>query len=93
MRAISAALRNMAAAFDRLAPVMNAPAPAAAKVAGPRTGRKLNISPARRAELKLQGQYMGYMRNLKPRQKKRVKDIYASRGIRAAIAAAKRMSP
>ncbi len=29
--------------------------------------RKLTITPARRAQLKLQGQYLGYMRGLKPR--------------------------
>jgi hypothetical protein len=34
-----------------------------------RRGRKLRLSPARRANLKLQGQYMGYVRGLNARQK------------------------
>ena len=54
--------------------------------------RKLTITPARRAALKLQGQYMGYMRNLKPRQKAEVKAVKVKKGILAAIAAAKRMA-
>jgi hypothetical protein len=33
---------------------------------------------------------MGYMRGLKPRQKSKVKEVRAAKGIRAAIAAAKR---
>ena len=53
--------------------------------------RKLKLSPKRRAALKLQGSYMGYLRNLKPRQKAQVKAVRAKRGIRAAIAVAKRM--
>jgi hypothetical protein len=53
--------------------------------------RKLTLSPARRAALKLQGQYMGYMRKLKPRQKDQVKAIRAKKGIRAGIAAARKL--
>ena len=39
--------------------------------------------------LKLQGAYMGYMRQLKPAQKARVKAIKARRGFESAIRAAK----
>ena len=35
---------------------------------------------------------MGYMRNLKPREKSRIKEIRAAKGIRSAIVAAKRLS-
>lgn len=56
-----------------------------------RKKRALNLSPQRRAALKLQGQYMGYLRNLKPRQKARVKALRAEKGLRAAIAMARRM--
>ena len=45
----------------------------------------------RRAALKLQGQYMGYLRNLKPRQKAEVKAVKVKKGILAAIAAARRL--
>jgi hypothetical protein len=46
-----------------------------------------------RARLKLQGRYMGTLRGLKPRDRARVKKIRARKGVRAAIAAARRMSP
>jgi hypothetical protein len=52
----------------------------------------LKLSPKRRAALKLQGQYMGYIRNLKPRQKARVKALKAKKGYRPAIALAKRLA-
>lgn len=92
LRSISVALRQLAQAFDRLAPALTA-APAAATLdKGPRAGRKLTLTPARRVALKLQGQYMGYMRNLKPRQKSRIKEIRAAKGIRSAIVAARRLS-
>jgi len=53
--------------------------------------RKLRLSPARRRTLKLQGSYMGYMRQLKPKQKARVKAVKEKKGFPAAIAAARRM--
>ena len=56
-----------------------------------RSTRKLTLTPARRAALKLQGQYMGYLRNLKPRQKAEVKAVRETKGIGPAIAAAKRL--
>ena len=42
--------------------------------------------------LKLQGNYMGTMRRLKPRHRAKVKMIRAAKGIRAAIRAAERMA-
>jgi len=93
VRSIGAAFRQLADSLDRLASALAAaPLAAAPSSATPRTGRKLKITPARRAALKLQGQYMGYMRNLKPRQKAQVKSIKAAKGIRAAIATAKRLA-
>lgn len=47
--------------------------------------RKLKITPKRRAQLKLQGAYMGYMRQLGPRQKARVKAVKEQKGFEAAI--------
>jgi hypothetical protein len=52
----------------------------------------LNLSPARRAALKLQGRYMGYVRGLKPRQKAKVKAVRASKGFLAAIRLVKRLA-
>jgi hypothetical protein len=54
-----------------------------------RPARKLHLSPKRRAQLKLQGQYIGYMRNLKPKQKVEVKRLRERKGMRAAIGKAK----
>ena len=51
-----------------------------------RARRKLTLSPARRAALKLQGQYMGYIRNLTPKQKAQVKALKVKKGMRPAIA-------
>ncbi len=52
----------------------------------------MKLSPRRRAALKLQGQYMGYIRNLKPREKARVKALKRTKGFRAAIRLAKRLA-
>jgi hypothetical protein len=86
LRSIRTALRQLLRAFDRLAPALAA----AGTTKQPR--RRLQLTAARRAALKLQGQYMGYMRPLKPAQKAKVKKIRAAKGIRAAIAAAKRFA-
>ena len=58
--------------------------------AGP--SRKLNLSPARRRALKLQGRYLGYMRQLKPAQKARVRAAKQARGMHVAIALAKQLA-
>jgi hypothetical protein len=50
------------------------------------------LSPRRRAALKLQGQYIGHIRLLKPRQKAQVRAARASKGVASAIALAKRLS-
>jgi hypothetical protein len=86
LHAIQVALRQLQRSFDRLAPAL-----AARAAGGTPPRRKMQMTPARRAALKLQGQYMGYMRNLKPQQKAKVKKIRAVKGIRAAITAAKRL--
>ncbi len=43
------------------------------------------------ASLVLQGRYMGYMRQLKPRQKAQVRKIKEAKGVQAAIVKAKGM--
>jgi hypothetical protein len=88
---IQLSLSSIVTALKRLTPLLEAygaPAPAGAIT---RKGRKLKLSPQRRAVLKLQGQYMGYIRNLKPRQKARVKALKASKGFPAAIRMAKQL--
>ena len=54
--------------------------------------RTLRISPKRRAQLKLQGAYMGVMRQLKPAQKLRVKAVKEKRGFEAAIGVARKLA-
>jgi hypothetical protein len=55
--------------------------------------RRLKLSPKRRAQLKLHGRYLGHMRQLKPRQKARVRAVKQRKGYHAAIALAKRLAP
>jgi len=68
------------------------------RAAGGRAGRSgsprraVKITPARRAQLKLQGAYMGFMRQLGPRQKARVKALKEQKGFEAAIKVAKRLA-
>ena len=50
------------------------------------------LSAKQRAALKLQGRYMGYMRQLKPRQKTLVRQIREAKGVEAAIARARNLS-
>jgi DNA-binding transcriptional regulator YiaG len=50
-------------------------------------------SAARRAALKLQGRYMGYVRGLAPQKKAQVKALREAKGLHAAIALAKKLAP
>lgn len=68
IRAIRRSLLTIEKALGGLSPLLKA-ALATGPEASTRRERSLNLSPARRAALKLQRQYMGYLRRLKPRQK------------------------
>ena len=87
IRQIRRALSNVDRALQRLGPILLGAAIGKSNGAP----RKLNISPRRRAILKLQGAYMGYMRNLDQRKKTRVKALKESKGFRAAISLARRL--
>lgn len=50
------------------------------------------LSAKARASLVLQGRYMGFMRQLKPRQKAQVRKVKDAKGVRAAITRAKRLA-
>jgi hypothetical protein len=54
--------------------------------------RRLTLTPKRRATLKLQGAYMGYMRQLKPVQKAKVRAVKAKSGFLAAIKLGRRLA-
>jgi len=53
--------------------------------------RRPNLSPKQRAALKLQGRYMGFIRQLRPRQKAEVRKIREERGVLAAVQRAERL--
>ena len=54
--------------------------------------RRARLTPKARAALVLQGLYMGYMRQLKPKQKAQVRSLKVSRGVQAAIKRARRLA-
>jgi hypothetical protein len=89
--AIRRSLLSIERALGGLSPLLTA-ALGAGLEASPRRAPKRNLSPARRSALKLQGQYMGYVRRLKPRQKAEVKALKAAKGFPAAIRLAKRLA-
>ena len=57
-----------------------------------RQRRKIKITPARRKALQLHGKYMGYLRHLKPRAKAKVRELRLKKGLRAAIARARKLA-
>ncbi len=57
----------------------------------PRARSRRPLSAKARASLVLLGRYMGYMRQLKPRQKALVRKIKETKGVRAAIVKAKKL--
>ncbi len=57
----------------------------------PRAASRKPLSAKARASLRLQGRCMGYMRQLKPRQKAQVRRIKETKGVRMAIAKARRL--
>ncbi len=57
-----------------------------------KTVRTRKLTPQRRAALKLHGQYLGTVRPLSRAEKLKIKDIREKSGVKAAIAAAKRMA-
>jgi hypothetical protein len=89
--AIRKSLLSIEKALRSLSPLLTA-APAAGRKGSSRRARTLTLSPARRAALKIQGQYMGHLRVLKARQKARVKTLRAAKGVRAAIRLAQRLT-
>jgi hypothetical protein len=84
-------LKAMDRSLRRLGPKLRKVVESPAKSATGRVGRKLKLSTKRRAQLKLQGQYIGYLRNLKPKQKAEVKRLRERRGMEIATARARKL--
>ncbi len=80
------ALRALDRALSRVAPVLTAGTTRNGPV------RRSRFSSRARASLILQGRYIGYLRQLKPRQKTQVRRIREAKGVRAAIAIARYLS-
>jgi hypothetical protein len=94
LRAIERAFAELERSLAHLSTRVRVVASAAAKKTQPVLSkrRQLKLTPKRRAQLKLQGAYMGYTRQLGPRQKARVKAVKEKKGFEAAIRAAKRLA-
>ncbi len=90
LRTIGRSLESIVGALGRLGPALKALERSPGQPAARRPRRK--PSPKRLAALRLQGQYMGHMRNLGPRQKARVKALRTAKGIDAAIRLAKQLA-
>jgi len=92
IRTIKTSFNKLARSFGRIAPLLSIAGTPGVKDGKPSSRRKPRLSEAQRRALKLQGKYMGTMRGLSPAQRSRVKKIRSQRGIRVAIAAARKLS-
>ena len=94
LRAIERAFADIAALAEALTERVRVAERGVGRSANARAkpGRKLTITPKRRAQLKLQGAYLGAMRPLKPAQRMRVKAVRERRGVEAAIRVAKKLA-
>jgi len=92
VQSIRSSLRRLDRALAGLTAVVQEAGRSRPPAADARAPRKLRLSPARRRELRLQGRYLGYMRQLRPGQKARVRATKAARGMIAAIAQAKKLA-
>lgn len=82
LTAARSSLRSLHKLLDRFAAKARRLELAAATNGSPARAprRKITITAQRRDQLKLQGQYMGYMRQLKPKQKAEVNLPVSQRG-------------
>jgi len=87
VQSIRRSLSSIGRALARLGPALDAAA--RGKAAPVARGPKRRLSAERRAALVLQGQYIGHLRMLAPRQQAQVADLRRQKGIRAAIRHAK----
>ena len=92
LRAIKRAIEEIEGAFAEVTVRVRRAERLAARAGTRRPRRKLRITPKRRAQLKLQGAYMGFMRQLGPRHKAKAKALKERRGFIAAIALARKLA-
>ena len=91
-QALRASFQQLAQSIGRIGSMLAQAAAVngVARAQSSRPRRRPRLTAKQRAGLKLQGKYMGTLRGLKPRARAKVKRIRAEKGIRAAIAAARR---
>ena len=94
IRVIRKSFLKLASAFTRIVPLLGegAMGMATAQEDTRRGRRKPRLTAARRAGLKLQGRYMGTMRRLSAAKRAKIKKIRVVKGIKAAIASARRLA-
>lgn len=91
LRNVRKSLRTLDRALARLGPAVKAAVQERSNDAVPKR-RPMKITPERRAQMKLQGAYIGLLRKLGAKQKAKVQRLRADKGVRRAIAEAKRMA-
>jgi hypothetical protein len=91
IRAMRRSVSLLGRSIGRLAPILKAATSTNGRPTAP-ARKRLRLSPQMRAALKLQGRYMGFIRQLSPKQKEDVKRTRASRGIEAAIKKAEKLA-
>ena len=93
LRAIERAFVELERHFEHLAGRIGQTARQAVREAKPASPRRrtIRITPKRRAQLKLQGVYMTYMRQLGPRDKAQVRAVKDKSGMVAAMRMAKKL--
>lgn len=91
IRAMRKSVTMLDRSIRRLAPILKAVASNGHSTNG--FGRKrLNLTPKQRAALKLQGRYMGFIRQLTPKEKAEVRRIRERRGVLAAVQKAEQLA-
>src|SRR5881397_558416 len=92
IRAMRRSVSMLDRSIRRLTPILKSMA--SANGGGPVPGRRRRprLSAKQRAALKLQGRYMGFIRQLRPKQKAEVRKIRESRGIHAAVQKAEQLA-
>lgn len=89
IRTIERAIISLKRSVSRLVPALKR---ATTGTSGTGLRRSSKLTAKARANLKLQGRYMGYMRQLKPKQKTEVRKLREQKGVEAAIKHAQALS-
>lgn len=92
MRTRHRTLRTLEESLRRFAPTLSAVVALDGRPLKKIPHRRIRLSSKARASLVLRGRYMGYMRQLKPRVKARVRKIRQVNGVRMVIERARELA-